>query len=78
MNLSSNRARKYLPCFKPYRFLKPIRFSNTYLNLKINNKKNPHQLMRISTISKWSVPAIEDQKQSAFWLRHYRSTARSF
>ena len=39
--------------------------------------KKPHQSMRLFTISKWSVPVIEDQRQSAFWLRHYRSTARS-
>lgn len=51
----------------------------TQIFKRIQKIKKPHQIDEaFFTISKWSVPAIEDQKQLAFWLRHYHSTARSF
>lgn len=47
--------------------------------LRITKIKKAHQIDEpFFTISKWSVPAIEDQKQSAFCLRQYCNTARSF
>ncbi len=51
-------------------------YADYFLNTKI---KKAHQIDEpFFTISKWSVPAIEDQKQSAFCLRQYCNTARSF